>query len=316
MECDVLIIGSGPAAWTAAIYTSRARLKTVLASGSLRFVKGGQLMTTTDVENYPGFPEGVLGSELMQKMEEQAKKFGTEVLTVDIDRLEKGSHFKAIYGGKELQAKSVILATGAKANRSDILGTRDHEFWNKGVSACAVCDGPLPCFRNQELAVIGGGDSACEEAHFLTHYAKKVYLIHRRDQLRASKIMAERVSHDPKIEILYNAEVVEAFGKENLEGIKIRQNGNEFTKPVHGLFFAIGHTPLTELVDHMGIEKHSNGYIKTHPDSTRTSIEGLFAAGDVQDFTYRQAITAAGSGCMAALEVEKYLSESKVGSTA
>jgi thioredoxin reductase (NADPH) len=318
MECDVLIIGSGPAAWTAAIYTSRARLSTVVAAGSLRFMKGGQLMTTTDVENFPGFPEGILGHELMHKMEVQAQRFGTQVLAIDIDRLEYDKHspvhFKAAHERGVIQARSVILATGAQANRLPIPGAGDNELWNKGISACAVCDGPLPFFRNQDLAVIGGGDSACEEAHFLTHYAKKVYLIHRRDSLRASKIMAERVKNEPKIEIIYNAEVIEALGKDSLEAIKIKQNGDIITKEVRGLFFAIGHTPLTELVDQMGVEKHSNGYLKTQPDSTKTSIEGLFAAGDVQDFRYRQAVTAAGSGCMAALEAEKYLGNLKAAS--
>lgn len=320
MECDVLIIGSGPAAWTAAIYTSRARLSTIVAAGSLKFLKGGQLMTTTDVENFPGFPTGIMGHELMQNMELQAKRFGTQVLGEDIDLLElypQGPiRFKAYYQKEVIQAKSVILATGAKANRLPIPGANDHELWNKGISACAVCDGPLPFFRNQNLAVIGGGDAACEEAHFLTHYAKKVYLIHRRGALRASKIMAERVKNDPKIEIIYNAEVMEAIGKDFLEAIKIKQEGNLITKEVRGLFFAIGHTPLTELVDGMGIDKHPNGYIKTHPDSTATSVEGLFAAGDVQDFRYRQAITAAGSGCMAALEAEKYLGNLKAAALA
>ena len=318
MECDVLIIGSGPAAWTAAIYTSRARLSTVVATGSIKFMKGGQLMTTTDVENFPGFPEGVLGHDLMFKMEEQSKRFGTTVVQEDIEKLDHDSvghiRFLAHHSKGKIFAKAVILATGASANRLPIPGAQDNELWNKGVSACAVCDGPLPFFRNQDLAVICGGDSACEEAHFLTHYAKKVYLIHRRDTLRASKIMAERVKNDPKIEIIYHAEAIEALGKDSLEAIKIRQNGVVFTKEVRGLFFAIGHTPLTELVDHMNIQKHPNGYIKTEPDSTKTSIEGLFAAGDVQDFRYRQAVTAAGTGCMAALEAEKFLSETKVGS--
>jgi thioredoxin reductase (NADPH) len=315
MDCDVLIIGSGPAAWTAAIYTSRARLSTVVAAGSMKYMKGGQLMTTTEVENFPGFIEGIMGHDLMHRMEEQSKRFGTTVLHADIQRVDTNEDasvkFISSYEGGQVRSKTVILATGAKANRLNIPGAGDNEFWNKGISACAVCDGPLPFFRGQQLAVIGGGDSACEEAHFLTHYASRVYLIHRRDTLRASKIMAERVKNDPKIEIIYNAEVLEAYGNDQLEGIRIKQQDKVFEKSVRGLFFAIGHTPLTEVIDHLNVTKHSNGYIQTAPDSTKTSIPGIFAAGDVQDFRYRQAITAAGTGCMAALEAEKFISELK-----
>lgn len=305
----LVIIGSGPAGYTAGIYASRANLEPVLFEGINSGTPGGQLMTTTDVENYPGFPDGVQGPEMMQMFKKQAAKFGTTILTEDVERVDFSKKPFEVFGSKnQFQADTVIIATGAYAKRLDIEGTRDGELWQKGVSACAVCDGAMPMFRDKPLFVIGGGDSAMEEALFLTKFGSKVYIVHRRDQLRASKIMAKRAQENPKIEILYNKVVVKASGSNVLESVVIEDTGSkqQETKEAAGLFFAIGHQPATAFLNGQ-LELNEQGYIKVQPGSTKTNVEGVFAAGDVFDYVYRQAITAAGTGCMAALDAEHYL---------
>ncbi len=310
----VVIVGSGPAGYTAAIYAARANLEPVLFEGSIYFgPSGGQLMTTTEVENFPGFPEGITGPELVENFRKQAQRFGTELLADDVISIQKqGVNFLVKGKKNEFEAQSVIVATGATANRLDIPGARDGEFWQKGVTACAVCDGAMPLFRNKPLFVIGGGDSAIEEATFLTKFGSIVYIVHRRDELRASKIMQERALQHPKIEILWDSVVKEVVGDQVVTGVKIE---NVKTKqvtdhPAAGVFFAVGHTPNTKFLNGL-VELHPNGYIKVEPGTCRTSLEGIFACGDVQDHVYRQAITAAGTGCMAALEAERWLSENR-----
>lgn len=306
----VVIIGSGPAGYTAAIYTSRAMLKPVLFEGFFSGVAGGQLMTTTDVENYPGFPTSVTGPELMKQFRDQALRFGTTVFTEDVVSVDLSKRpFYVKTASQELLAHSIIIATGATAKRLDIPGTRDNEFWQRGVSACAVCDGAIPMFRNKELFVVGGGDSAMEESIFLTHYASRVNLVHRRDEFRASKIMADRVKNHPKIRIFWDSVVEEVTGTKVVEGVAIRNvKTNAIERyPAGGLFFAVGHVPNTSFLNGQ-LELEPNGYIKVQPGTTKTSIPGVYAAGDVQDHVYRQAITAAGTGCMAAIEVERDLS--------
>lgn len=306
----LVIIGSGPAGYTAAIYAARANLAPVLFEGFFSGVAGGQLMTTTDVENYPGFPEGIAGPELMDLFRKQAAKFGTEIYTEDVQSVDfKGSPFKVTSSEREFQANSVIIATGATALRLDIPGARDGEFWQKGVTACAVCDGASPLFRNKDLYVVGGGDTAIEEALFLTKYGSHVFLVHRRDALRASKIMQERILHHPKVTVLWDTVVENVTGQDVVGEISLKnvKSGEIVKKPAGGLFFAIGHKPNTDFLGKQ-IELHDNGYIKVVPGTCKTSVKGVFAAGDVQDFVYRQAITAAGSGCMAALEAEHFLS--------
>ncbi len=311
----VVIIGSGPAGYTAAIYAARAELEPILFEGFLAGLAGGQLMTTTDVENYPGFPEGISGPEMMDKFKQQAIRFGTKCLTEDVLEVsfKNGPPFRIKGSKTEVLAEAVIISTGATAKRLDIPGTRDGEFWQKGVSACAVCDGAIPIFRNKELYVVGGGDSACEEAMFLTKYASKVYLVHRRDELRASKIMAERTKHHPKIEIVWDSVIDEVKGDTVVREVVVRnlKTNKIETRPAGGLFFAVGHVPNTAFLQGQ-LELLETGYIKVAAGTTQTSVAGVFAAGDVQDHVYRQAVTAAGTGCMASLEAERYLAAREV----
>ncbi len=305
---NVIIIGSGPAGLTAAIYTARANLSPLVIEGepsSTSDQPGGQLMLTTDVENFPGFPEGITGPELMMNFRSQAQRFGAEFLTEKVTRVDFSERpFKVWVRDTMYEAQAVIISTGA---RSLMLGLdKEHELIGHGVSTCATCDGFF--FRGQHIAVVGGGDSAVEEAIFLTRFADKVTLIHRRDTLRASKIMQDRAFANPKIEFLWNSVVEELIGDEKLEGVVVRNvlTDERSTLPVTGLFVAIGHRPNTDLFVVI-LDMDENGYLITQPGSSRTNIEGVFACGDVQDHTYRQAITAAGSGCMAAIDAERWL---------
>lgn len=316
---NLVIIGSGPAAWTAAIYAARANLDPLVLEGepSREMIPGGQLMYTTDIENFPGFPEGVSGTDLMARMREQAVKFGTRVITENIASVDFSVRPFRLQPSwsDEVRAKAVIVATGARANW---LGLHNEERLAQsggGVSACAVCDGALPAFRNQVLAVVGGGDSAMEEATYLTKYASKVLLIHRRNAFRASKIMSERALSNPKIEVVYNTEVVDVLGDDAITGLRVRDTvtGAERELEVGGLFVAIGHTPNTSFLGGQ-LETTPHGYIVTKCAwRTETSVEGVFAAGDAIDDYYRQAITSAGTGCMAALEAERWLAHHGVG---
>jgi len=308
---NVIIIGSGPAAHTAAIYSGRANLKPLIFEGMMAggVAAGGQLTTTTDVENYPGFPDGIQGPQLMEHMRQQSINCGASIKTETVDKIDVSSTpFKVIVGSENIETKTIIISTGATAKRLGIKG--EETYWQKGMSACAVCDGALPIFRNKILVVIGGGDTAVEEATYLSKFGSKVIMLVRRDVLRASKVMQERAQKDPKIEILWNTEAVEAIGENALTGVKVTNNKTkeESTLDANGLFYAIGHLPNTTFLDGQ-IELDDTGYIKTQSGTTHTNIEGVFAAGDVQDKIYRQAVTAAGTGCMAALEAERYLSE-------
>ncbi|OGX29157.1 MAG: thioredoxin-disulfide reductase [Omnitrophica WOR_2 bacterium RIFCSPHIGHO2_02_FULL_67_20] len=304
----VTIIGSGPAGHTAALYTSRANLKPVMFEGfSAGGIPGGQLLTTTEVENYPGFPEGIQGPALMEAFRKQSVRFETRIFTEDVVRVDLSRHpFTVASAERELTTRSLILATGAAAKRLQL--PSEPKLWNKGISACAVCDGALPIFRNKPLVVVGGGDSAAEESTFLTKFASKVYLVHRRGELRASKIMQERVLKHPKIEVIWNTVVADVLGDEAVSGVRLKEvtTGRERTVACGGLFYAIGFTPNTDLVAGQ-LELDRDGYIVTAPGSTRTSVPGVFACGDVQDKKYRQAVTAAGSGCMAAIDCERWL---------
>ncbi len=302
---DLVIVGSGPAGYTAAIYAARAQLNPILYEGSV--TAGGALMTTTEVENFPGFVDGVMGPELMESMRKQAARFGTELITDDVVEMDLTGEVKTVKdgSGNVVQARAVILATGS-AYRHIGLANEDR-LSGRGVSWCATCDGFF--FRDQTIAVVGGGDSAVEEATFLTKFASKVVLIHRRDSLRASKIMAERALNNPKIEMLWNTEVVDILGENKVEALALKNTvtGELSQRDFTGLFVAIGHIPRSELIVGQ-IECDNEGYVKVEGRSTRTNLSGVFACGDLVDHTYRQAITAAGSGCQAALDAEKFLS--------
>ena len=305
----VVIIGSGPAGYTAAIYSARARLEPILFEGFYSGVVGGQLMTTTDVENYPGFPDGITGPELMHAFKKQAERFGSICLSEDVESIDLSKRPFHVKGNKtEVYAHSLIISTGAMAKRLPIPGTLDNEFWQKGVSACAVCDGAIPIFRDKNLFVVGGGDSAMEEGLFLTKYGKKVYIVHRRDELRASKIMGERVKKHPKIEILYDSVVSLVSGDKLVTNVTIKnvKTSKETKHEAGGLFFAVGHIPNTAFLKGQ-LELTENGYIKVQPGTCKTSVVGVYACGDVQDHIYRQAVTAAGTGCMASIESEREL---------
>lgn len=312
----VTIIGGGPAALTAALYLARAEIKPTVYEGFLAngIAAGGQLTTTTEIENFPGFPEGLTGTELVEKMRAQAVKFGSEVVTETVAKVDLSSRpFKFWTEWNEdaepITTDAIILATGASALRLNLPG--EEQYWQQGISACAVCDGAVPIFRNKPLAVIGGGDSACEEALFLTKYGSKVYLIVRKDHLRASTIMQKRAAKNPKLEILYNTVSLEAKGNGKLlTALSIQDVKTKEVRDleVSGLFYAIGHEPATALIRGQ-VNTDENGYILTTPGTTFTSVPGFFAAGDVQDHRYRQAITSAGTGCMAALDAEKFISE-------
>lgn len=304
----VLIVGSGPAGLTAAIYAARASLAPLVIEGepsSTSDQPGGQLMLTTEVENFPGFPEGIMGPELMMRCREQAMRFGAQFLTEKVTKVDFSQRpFRVWVRETQYTADSIIVSTGAQ---SLMLGLEEEKrLIGHGLSTCATCDGFF--FRNQHIAVVGGGDSALEEAQFLTKFASKVTLIHRRDTLRASKIMQDRAIANEKIEFLWNAQVTKVLGQENVEGVEVTDtvNGAVSTLPVTGIFVAIGHRPNTDLFKGV-LDMADSGYLTTQPGSTYTNIPGVFACGDVQDHTYRQAITAAGSGCMAAIDCERWL---------
>lgn len=317
---QVVIIGSGPAGWTAAVYAARAQLSPVVYVGVAKqnpgpVLPGGQLMLTTDVENYPGFPEGVTGPDMMQKFQKQAERFGTRVVGEDITDVEfsdnpaETPHTLHTSSGKQVRSRAVIIATGATANWLGLENELRLAQIGGGVSACAVCDGALPLFRDRPLAVVGGGDTAMEEATYLTKFASKVYVIHRRDAFRASKVMQERLLAKPNAEVLWNKVVVDVLGEDKTTGVRLKdtQTGEESTLDVKGLFIAIGHTPATGFLRDSGLEFDDAGYIVLPGRSSATNLPGVFAAGDVADPTYRQAVTAAGMGCQSAIDTEHWL---------
>jgi thioredoxin reductase (NADPH) len=301
---DLVIVGSGPAGYTAGVYAARAQLDPVLYEGSV--TAGGALMNTTEVENFPGFKDGIMGPDLMDQMRKQAARFGAQLVTDDITEMKLDSDVKVLTdgSGNTIKARAVILAMGSAYKEIGL--KNEKRLSGRGVSWCATCDGFF--FKEQVIAVVGGGDSAMEEANFLTKFAKKVVLIHRRDQLRASKIMAERAKANPKIEFLFNTEVIDVLGEDKVTGLKLRNvlTGQESSSEFTGLFVAIGHLPRSELVVGQ-VKTNSEGYVLVDSGSTRTNLPGVFASGDLVDFTYRQAITAAGSGCQAALDAERFL---------
>jgi thioredoxin reductase (NADPH) len=318
---NVVIIGSGPAGWTAAIYAARANLKPVVyvgvpATNPAPVLPGGQLMLTTEVENYPGFPHGVTGPEMMGKFREQAERFGTRVVDANIDRCDFSRRPFTLTDsdGKSVQAQSVIISTGATANWLGIPNELRLAQNGGGVSACAVCDGALPAFRNQPLAVVGGGDTAMEETSYLTKFASKVYVIHRRDSLRASKSMQDRVLTNPKVEMVWDSAVEDVVGQDTLQSIVVKnlKTGAKRTIEVRGLFIAIGHSPATKFLQGSGVELDEKGYVVLRSRGSQTNIEGVFAAGDLADQVYRQAITAAGMGCQAAIDCERWLAANGV----
>ncbi len=302
---NVIIIGSGPAGLTSAIYTARANLEPLMIEGE---ESGGQLMLTTEVENFPGFEHGITGPDLVGVMRKQAERFGTRFITKNVTKVDFSQRpFKVWIGDKLHLTQSVIISTGASAKYLGL--PSEKQYANRGVSACATCDGAF--FRNQEIGVIGGGDTAMEEAQFLTRFASKVYVIHRRDSFRASKIMVDRVLKNPKIEVLWNTEVIEVLGDgKGMTGAKLRSTADGAVRdlPITGMFLAIGHKPNTDLFKDV-LDMNETGYLITQPNSTYTNVPGVFAAGDVQDHVYRQAITAAGTGCMAAIDCERWLEE-------
>jgi thioredoxin reductase (NADPH) len=302
---DLVIVGSGPAGYTAAIYAARAQLKPIIYEGSV--TAGGALMNTTEVENFPGFADGVMGPELMESMRKQVERFDAKIITDDIVEMKLTGDIKELTdgSGNTVKAKAVILAMGSAYKEIGL--KNEKRLSGRGVSWCATCDGFF--FRDQVIAVVGGGDSAMEEANFLTKFASKVVLVHRRDSFRASKIMIERASNNPKIEFLFNHEVVDVLGEDKVTGLKLKNTvtGEESSKDFTGLFVAIGHLPRSELVAKQ-VELNSEGYVQVEGRSTKTKIPGVFACGDLVDYTYRQAITAAGSGCQAALDAERFLS--------
>ena len=306
---NLVIVGSGPAGYTAAIYAARANLAPLLITGFQDGgIPGGQLMTTTHVENFPGFPDGILGPDLMDRMKAQAVRWGTRLVEADAQAIDLSQRpFRISAEGRTIQAHALILATGASANRLGL--PQEERFWSQGISACAICDGATPQFRNQAVAVVGGGDSACEEAVYLTKYGDHVHLIVRSDRFRASAAMADRVLANPNITVHWNRQVVDCSGTDWLEAITLRDPGSGATEelPVKGLFYAIGHTPNTRLVRGQ-LEVDAHGYLVTQPGRPETSVEGVYAAGDVADAEWRQGITAAGSGCQAALAAERWLS--------
>ena len=307
----LVIVGSGPAGHTAAIYSARADLSPLMFEGFMAggVAAGGQLTTTNDVENYPGFPEGINGPEMMDLFRQQSLRFGTRILTETVETVDLSRRpFRVTASSGETLTETLIVATGATARRLGIPG--EELFWQQGISACAVCDGALPIFRNKVLMVIGGGDTAVEEATHLTKFGTEVIVVHRRDTLRASKIMQQRLLSHPKIRMRWDSVAEEALGDDALKSVRIRNVRSNATDvvEVEGLFYAIGHLPNTGFLDGQ-LELDDTGYIVTTPGTTRTSVEGVFAAGDVQDKVWRQAVTAAGTGCMAALEAERFLTE-------